>query len=574
MTTTQRLRVLVALFGVATLSVAARLVQLQAVDGAALAERALRQRVLVEAVPARPGEILDRAGRVLAITVQSPSLFAVPRNIADRPAFAAAVAAAVDLDPQRLADDLDTHADRGFLWVRRRLSDTQAAAVRNLDLPAGTWGLREEYTRRYPQGTLAAHVLGLRNIDNVGRGGIEARCDELLRGRDGTRVALRDARGRVIDVRDDLAQPPVPGRSVVLSLDAVVQLYAEQELEALCRQHHPAGACAIVLEVKTGDILALASRPTFDPNNPADAAAEAWTNQAVTAAYEPGSTFKPLVVAWAIDHGRLSPEEEIFCEHGVYTLGRRTLHDHGGYGNLSVTDVLVKSSNIGMAKIGERLGIDGLYACVTDFGFGRPTGIALPGEAAGLVRPAGAWTSYSLGSIPMGHELAVTPLQLIVAHGALANGGRLVSPRLVLRDIDPVLPTAPSVPPPQVVSRVVAAEAADWTVREAMTQVVRRGTGRAARLPEYTVFGKTGTAQKFDVETGRFSHEKYVVSFIAGAPAADPAVLVLVMADEPTGGDRAGGTVAAPAAAGLLRRTLYYLGVPPEAADRVAERAQ
>lgn len=561
-----RLRFVVAALGIGSAVLGLRLLHLQFIEGDGLAARADRQRTRVERIPARPGAIVDRSGRLLAVTVQAPSLYVVPRSIRDPHEFARKVAPAVGLDADRLAGAITRNRERSFLWVRRRLDTDQAGAVHRLGLPTGTWGLRDEYLRRYPQGVLAAHVLGLRDVDNVGRGGVEQRFDELLRGRDGRRCVVCDARGRVVTIREESAVPPEPGRTLVLSLDAVVQLQAEETLDGLMAEHRPLGACVIVADARRAELLAIASRPTFDPNSPSAAPPDAWTNRAVTAVYEPGSTFKPLVVAWALDAGVIERDEVIDCEGGTYRLGPRVLHDHHGYGELTVTDVLVKSSNIGMAKIGERLGIEGIYRCTTAFGFGRQTGIPLPGELPGIVRPAGLWNDYSVGSVPMGHEIAVTPLQLITAHLALANRGRLLSPRLVIGNVDPVFIDQwkelddDSYEP--VSSKVVGHDASAWVVGHAMAEVVRRGTGKAAQLPRVAVFGKTGTAQKFDSETGQFSNERHVVSFLAGAPANDPRVLVLVMVDEPTGDQQAGGTVAAPAAAEVLKRTLSYLGVP------------
>lgn len=567
----QRFAVVIAVFAASFIALAGRLVQLQVIDREVLADRAARQRLHVETVPARPGEILDRNGRPLAVSVRAQSLFAVPNEIDDVDTFAIRISQATGIDAAKLAADLTRQRRKSFVWLRRRLSESEEAAVRDLDLPRETWGFREEFLRKYPQGVIAAHVLGLRDIDGVGRGGVEQRYDDVLRGRDGRRVTRRDARGRVIDVRHELTQLPNVGRTVVLSIDSVVQLFAEQELDALMARHAPQGACVIVIDAESSDLLAVASRPTFDPNCPAEAEADAWMNRAVSAVYEPGSTFKPMVVAWALDAGVLRADEMLDCENGVYRTGSRVLHDHHGYGELSVTDVLVKSSNIGMAKIGERLGVAELHRCVTAFGFGKPTGTSLPGEESGVVRPLPQWNDYSLGSIPMGHEIAVTPLQLIAAHAALANRGRFVSPRLVILELDPDQSRGRSVTderrgPLQVSSRVASSEVARWVVEEPMTEVVRRGTGRAARLREYTVFGKTGTAQKFDAELHRFVNDRHVVSFVAGAPASQPKILVLVMADEPTGSEQAGGSVAAPTAAAVLRRTLLYLGVPYDVA--------
>jgi cell division protein FtsI/penicillin-binding protein 2 len=540
-----------------------------------LADRAIRQRLHVETLPARPGEIVDRNGRPLAVSIRSQSLYAVPNAIEDLRAFAREVSRAIEVDAEHLAADLTRQRRKSFVWIRRRLSESDEAAIRDLGLPRGTWGFREEFSRQYPQGVIAAHVIGLRDIDGIGRGGIEQRYDDILRGQVGRRVTLRDARRRVIDVRHELTELPKAGQTIVLSIDSVVQLFAEQELDALMARHAPQGACVIVLDVETSDLLALASRPTFDPNHPAEADADAWMNLAVSAVYEPGSTFKPFIVAWALDAGVLKTNELLNCENGAYRIGSRVLHDHHGYGELSLTDVLVKSSNIGMAKIGERLGVAELHRCVTTYGFGKPAGTSLPGEESGVVRPLSQWNDYSIGSIPMGHEIAVTPLQLIAAHAALANRGRFVSPRLVVRAMDTdhspdrAMNGEPA-GPLQVSSRVASPETARWVVEEAMTEVVRRGTGKAATLSEYAVFGKTGTAQKFDFETKRFSNDRHVVSFVAGAPASQPKVLVLVMADEPTGSEQGGGSVAAPTAAAVLRKTLQYLGVPYDSAPPLA----
>lgn len=317
----------------------------------------------------------------------------------------------------------------------------------------------------------------------------------------------------------------------------------------------------------------MASRPTFHPDR-LDAVDEtAWKNLAVSAVFEPGSTFKPMITGWALEQGCLQRDEEIDCSYGVYRMGPRVLHDHHSYGRLSVADVLVKSSNIGMAKIGERLGLDRLYDGVRSFGFGRVTGIELPGELPGIVHPRENWTVYSLGSIPMGQELAVTPLQLLTAHAALANGGRLRRPTLLRRSMQPgsaVSEDATVAAGEHFDSLLLSRETAEWLVREPMTQVVERGTAKAARLPGISLFGKTGTAQKLDPETGTYSDRAWVVSFVCGSPADAPRVVVLVMVDEPTApGIHYGGTVAAPTAAKLAAvaaQRALELGLPEPAA--------
>jgi cell division protein FtsI/penicillin-binding protein 2 len=320
----------------------------------------------------------------------------------------------------------------------------------------------------------------------------------------------------------------------------------------------------------TGEILAMASRPAFDPRQLQNVPEAAWKNLAVAAVFEPGSTFKPIIVAAALQQGLLLRDEMIDCSYGLYRMGPRLLHDHHPYGLLSTGDVLVKSSNIGMAKIGERLGLDGLFSATASFGFGSRTGIELPGELQGIVQPRKNWNVYSLGSIPMGQEIACTPLQLITAHAVLANGGRLIRPTLLRRETSPESNFATHTPatntellnPPthDVETPLVDAEHAAWLVQNPLRDVITRGTGKAARTPGLDIFGKTGTAQKLDPNTGTYSDKAWVVSFVCGAPASNPAALVLVMVDEPTApGIHYGGTVAAPTAARILAAATNHL---------------
>jgi len=548
---------------------AVRLIGVQWTNREYFGARANRQQTLTEVIPARPGEIVDRNGRLLATTVTARSLYVVPDRIEDPTAIAKILAEAIDLPSTAIREAIESHNDKSFCWIKRRLDETQVAAVRSHPPPLDQWGFREEYLRRYPQGQLAAHVLGLRDIDGQGRGGIEQAYDELLNGRDGRRILVRDARGRVIEVQADVSEEPQHGRTLVLSLDTVVQLFVERALDRLMSNRRPKSACAVVMDPRTGELLASASRPTFDPNRPAAAKAAAWKNTVVSAIYEPGSTFKPFVVAWALERGVLQADEAIDCESGAYRMGRRTLHDHHPYGRLSVADILVKSSNIGMAKIGERLANAQLYEAAIAFGFGNLTGTEIPGELPGLLRPLSRWNGYSTGSIPMGQELAATPLQTITAHAALANGGRLLRPIILVRDVEfgslVGVSTDSKRPANAIVSQTVRPSIAHWLVTGPMTEVVRRGTGVAAQLDDYTVFGKTGTAQKPDPDTGEISRTLHVSSFVCGAPADNPRVLVLVLVDEPAmGPNHYGGSVAAPAAAEILHKTLVHLRVPPD----------
>lgn len=555
----RRARFVVTMFGIAWTLLALRLLQLQWWQQSRFSDRAEQQREYAEEIPARPGDIVDRQGRLVATTLTLRSLYVVPRRISQAWTVANALSGALDLPADGLFEKIGERRDRQFLWIKRRLTAEEVEKVKALGLPSEAWGFRDEYRREYPQGVVAAHVLGLRDIDGVGRGGIEEGMDKVLSGEKGRRKLARDSRGRVIEILDDVEHPPVTGQNVQLSLDLVVQLFAERELDAVMAEWKPESCSAIALDPKTGDILAMATRPTFDPNHPEKAAPSEWKNRAIADIYEPGSTFKPFVVSYGLDQDVIHKNDMFDCENGQYRMGRRILHDHHRYGTLSLTDVLVKSSNIGMAKIGERLTNERLFEAATLFGFGRKTGIELPGELPGILRPLKEWTTYSTGSIPMGHELATTPLQLIAAHGALANGGTLVRPRIVLPQQQDSTAAIR-----QLSEQTVSADVAKWVIDVPMQEVVTRGTGKRARIPGYNVFGKTGTAQCIS-PSGGYVHGKYISSFVCGAPVEDPRLLVLVVVNQSSvGGETFGGKVAAPAAANILKQSLVYLRIAPD----------
>ena len=553
-----RARCVVTIVGIGWTVLMLRLVQLQWWQEDRFTDRAERQREFAEEIVPRPGDIVDRQGRLVATTLTMRSLYVVPSRIAKPWVVAQSIATALGISADSLFEKIGER-ERHFLWVKRRLSSGEVEKIKQLDLPKGTWGFRDEYRREYPQGVVAAHVLGLRDIDGVGRGGVEEEFDRVLRGENGKRRLARDSRGRVIEILDDAEHPPRAGESVQLSLDLVVQLFAERELDAVMAEWKPESCCAVALDPKTGHVLAMASRPTFDPNRTEGASADSWKNRAIADIYEPGSTFKPFLVSYGLDQGVLHRNDVFDCEHGQYRMGRRVLHDHHNYGSLNLTDVLVKSSNIGMAKIGERLTNERLFAAATLFGFGRKTGIELPGELSGILRPLKQWTSYSTGSIPMGHEVATTPLQLIVAHAALANGGQLLRPRIVLPRADDSTAAVRSI-----AETTVGPETAHWLIEGPMQEVVTRGTGKRARVPGYHVFGKTGTAQCLS-PNGGYVHNKYISSFVCGAPVEDPRLLVLVVVNQSSvGGETFGGKVAAPAAANILKQSLVYLRISPD----------
>ena len=542
-----------------------RLIHLQSWQSDELEKRANRQHSFTQTIAARPGDIVDRNGRLLATSVKTQSLYLIPKQIDDPQSIARQIAKALDLSANNLEEKIIRHRKKYFIWVKRRLSPKEANRIRELDLPKGTWGFEQEFRRYYPQEELAAHLIGLRNIDGEGQGGIEQSFNRDIQGKPGERTLIRDSRGRIIDMDEYSLLHPVDGKTIILSIDSILQFHAEKELEALMEEWEPKGACVTIMDPKTGEILASASRPVFNPNLPQEAKPADWKNLNTSAVFEPGSTFKPFVVAWALEQGLIQKEESFHCEHGVYRMGPRVLHDHHRYGELSLTDVLVKSSNIGMAKIGERLTNENLYRAAVMFGFGSKTGSGLPGELNGILQSFHKWNIYSTGSIPMGQEIAVTPLQLITAHAALANEGVYRQPGLILRKLDSSFihtrgfQLQEETTQTKVVSPLIKPEICQWLIEKPMTEVVTRGTGKKAQLENYSVFGKTGTAQKIDPETGQYSHSQLVCSFICGAPSDDPRAIVLVVVDEPTKGQPFyGGTVAAPTASKILEKTLVH----------------
>ena len=543
-----------------------RLYHLQYAEAARFQEMAARQQGSYVVLAARPGNIVDSRGRTLAASIEVDSVFADPAQIEDRLRAARALGGALGLDASSLLELLERKADKRFVWIKRRVSRHEATTVRWLGLPDRWVGTTKEFLRVYPQGMLACHVLGHRDIDNVGRDGVERRMDAYLRGQAGRRYFLRDARRRVLAIDHARSVMPVHGKTVVLTIDSVIQHIVEEALDQVMAQWKPTSASAVVMDPTTGEVLALANRPAFDPNRMADYPAASWRNRAIMDIYEPGSTFKPFVASIALDRGLVSLSERFFCHHGVYAMGRRRLHDHHPYGWLSFPDVIIKSSNIGMAQLGERLGNARMYEGLRAFGFGHPTGIDLPGETAGQLHPLARWTSYSTGSIPMGQEIGLTPIQLARAWCALANSGRLLTPK-TCRGVTELDGTSlKDWTKPTEVGRALSAPVARTMVDPILTGVVEQGTGRRARLTEYRVWGKTGTAQKRRPDGRGYSHHLHVSSFVAGAPAHDPKIVVVVMVNEPTvGTTHYGGTVAAPAVGQIIRKGLNYLQVAPDA---------
>ena len=539
--------------------IGARLAYLQTAQHEWLARRARAQQISGETLAPVRGLILDRQGRELARTIDVDSFFAAPKEVENVDDAAAPLARTLNLDETSLAARLreGKEAGRGFVWLARKVSDEQARAVVELQLK-GVYPVQEP-KRRYPNGALAAHVLGFVGMDDRGLAGVEQVYDAALRGERGRLVVDRDAKRRGFESAGEEA---ADGRTLVLTIDQNVQYLAERTLsEAVTRARAKSGA-AVVLDPRTGEILALANAPSFDPNEAADTPPEARRNDALQNIYEPGSTFKIVAYSGALEDGKTTPEERIDCLGGGITVAGRFIRDHTPYGMLTTTEALAKSSNVAAIKLGMRLGNERMYEYMRLFGFGAKTGVELPGETQGLLRKVKSWHGSSIGSLSIGQEIGVTPVQMAAAFAAIANDGVRIAPHLVreVRDADGRATERAS---PET-HRVIGAATAR-TVRGMLEMVTLKGTARRAQLEGYTAAGKTGTAQKIDPQTRAYSKTKHVASFVGFAPAENPSVVIAVVIDEPVGAYH-GGDVAAPIFRDIADQILPYLGVTPDEA--------
>ncbi len=524
-----------------------------------------QQRVGVP-IPARPGNIFAQAGGryvLLAGSRQVPGCFVDPFILRDEELDEVAIQTGqvLGIDPVQVQRVFFSRRKSRFVWLKRTLDQAQVEAVRSLRIPA--IGVSHQWRRVYPSGPLAATLLGFRRLDGEPGGGLELRQNAYIAAKPGRQVALADARRRPIWPVPEESRTPRDGCHLFLSLDAIIQESLQQAVGEAVESFQAKWGTGVVVDPKTGQVLAMASAPGFDPNQYAQAPLETMNNRAIGMPFEPGSVMKPIFAAAARDAGLLGYDERIFCENGVYHARRGgRIKDHGkSYGWLSLEDVVVYSSNIGMAKVGEKLGNRLLHETLDRFGFGRASGVELPGESGGIVRPLEKWDGYSLRRVPFGQEVSATALQLAMAFSAIANGGLLLQPRLVERVVDPQgreIYRGRT----EIVRRVLSPAAAAETL-EVMRQVVERGTGKPCRLDQWTCFGKTGTAQIPGL--GGYVDGAYVGTFVAGAPASDPRLLCVVSIywpDESKG--YYGSTVAAPYVKKVLTEALSYLAIPPD----------
>jgi cell division protein FtsI (penicillin-binding protein 3) len=556
-----------------------RLFWIQVVCHGEYVERADRQQGRTFEVAPRRGVLYDRNLRELAMTVQVDSIFAVPSEISDKQAMAHALAALVHTDPddartseQQIAARLQ--AGRNFAWVARRVTGETSARVKQLIKTQGLKGIyfQKEFQRFYPDNEIAAQVLGYVGLDDKGLGGLEQKFESLLHGVPGRVYTAMDARRHVLGSTE---REPAPGRNLMLTIDENIQFMAERALDHAMESSHSDNGTIVIQDVHTGQILALAVRPSFNPNQFRQATPALLRDHAVSDVYEPGSVFKLIAYSAALEQHVVTPNSIVDCQGGSMTLAGRVIHDDKGdhFGRITVDEALAHSSDVAAIKLALMVGQERYYQYIRDFGFGQRTGIELPGETRGLLRPVSKWQASSIGSIAMGQEVAVTPLQLVSMVSTIANGGVYLPPRVLMPgQVDgsaanqkmqaaPFRPGSelPNPLPPgahRVISTMTSAQ-----MRKMMEDVVLYGTGKPAQLNGYTSGGKTGTAQKIDPATHRYSKSMHVASFAGIAPVNNPVIAVAVVMDNPKG-VYYGNAVSAPVFAEVAQQTLEYLGVP------------
>ena len=547
----RRIRLFLAVLALAFGGLLLRATWLQTVRAASLSSLGQTQQRESVTIPAGRGTLFDRTGLELALGEQATTVYADPRQIANPRRAALAVERTLGVNADQIFPSL---ADRthGFVYVARQADPAQAAALQRLKLPG--FGFYPEERRNYPQRSVASQVLGYVGTDGNGLSGLELQFDRALAGRAGKETIIKDPSGRVIDVQGQ--RPEIPGRDLYLTLDHSIQANAEEVLRETVHRWAAKSASAIVLDPRTGAILAMAVQPGFDANRFPSVPSDLQRNRTVTDTYEPGSTFKLITVAGALSEHIVSPNTRFRLPYSLH-VADRVIHDaeKRGIVNYSVSQILAHSSNIGAITLAEMLGRTRLSSWITKFGFGRTTGVDFPGESPGIVLPPAKWSGSTIGNVPIGQGIAVTPVQMAAAYGAIANRGVWSRPHLV----DHVAGGArPSLNRRRLVSPRIAKQ-----LMTMLKDVVAEGTGQYAAMPGYQVAGKTGTAQKPDSHGG-YATGRYVASFVGIVPASRPRFVILVAVDEPHGAIW-GGTVAAPAFQQIARFDLQYLEVPPDA---------
>jgi cell division protein FtsI/penicillin-binding protein 2 len=502
------------------------------------------------------GTIFDRNDNELATNLEVESVFVVPQEVRDRKYTSRVLASALNQNYDRIYKEVSSK--KQFTWIKRKVPADEITHLKKLALSGVNF--RSEQKRFYPKRELAANVIGFVGTDDLGLAGIEHTYQEKLKGVVYSQSIEQDGKGRTIQALKNLSRSSLGNYDLMLTLDEVIQFTAEHHLKKQVDRYKADSGMVVVMDPYSGEIYAMANVPQFNPNNFNAFPRETWKNNAVVSSYEPGSIFKPIVAAAAIDKGVAQPHDRFFCENGSFKVGKNKIGeaDNHKFGSLSVKEIIAKSSNIGAIKIAQKLGKNFFYEYIQKFGFGEKPGVRLPGVSSGLLGGRRSWTDYSLASISFGHEIAVTPLQMVAALSAIANGGTLMEPHItkaLMRDGKIVEQIKP-----KKIRRVISKKTSRQMM-EILKFVVKDGTGKNAAVEGFDVAGKTGTAQKYITKTKSYSKTEFVSSFIGYAPADAPRLVILVMIDNPKG-VHWGSVVAAPVFREIAKKSLRYLNVP------------
>lgn len=546
-----RLVFLLALLGLIVLALVWRVVDLQVMNRDFLQDQGDARHLRALTLPAHRGMITDRNGEPLAVSTPVDSVWANPKELALERERWRPLARLLDMDVAELRDRVVQRADREFVYLRRHVDPALAQRVMALEIPGVS--LQREYRRYYPLGEVAAHLVGFTNIDDAGQEGIELGYESWLRGTSGSKWVLKDRLGHVVENVAGIKDPD-PGRDLVLSIDNRIQYLTYRELKAAVQLHRARSGSAVVLDVATGEVLAMVNQPSYNPNNRDGMRSDLLRNRAVTDLFEPGSTMKPFTVAAALESGKYRPGTYIDTAPGYYKIGRHLVRDKHNLGYIDVTTVIEKSSNVGVSKIALAIDPAQMWRMFSSVGFGQPTGGNFPGEVTGLLADYRGWKEIERATLSFGYGLSVTPLQLALAYAVLGDGGRLKPVSFV--------PVTGAVETREVMSEKTAGE----IVRMMETVVSEQGTANLARVAGYRVAGKTGTVQKLGADG--YSDQHYVAVFAGLAPASDPRLAMVVVINEPHGEEYYGGLVAAPVFSRVMTGALRVLGVMPDELPR------
>ena len=536
-----------------------RLLYIQILRHKHLSDLASKQHKIFVKLEARRGNIYDRLNRVLAIYLDTASIYAVPKEITAKKEVASILAKTLAVDENTVFAKLQK--DNYFAWIKRRVTPETTERIKKLAI--GGVYLTTEPKRFYPGGKLACHVLGLTNVDNRGLEGTELYYDRNLAGEPGWRRSLRDAKKREITSFERDALPARHGENIILSIDEVIQHIITEEAERILKTYRPKAISIVAQNPRTGEILGMVSFPWFDPNSPADINTDFRRNRVVTDSFEPGSVFKIVTASAALEEEEVDFDTEIFCENGAYKIGKRVLHDYRPHGMLTFREVIEKSSNIGTAKVAAKLGKEKLYAYIKRFNFGNQTGIDLPGEVAGIMRDVSGWSYVDMTTIPIGQGIAVTAIQLVSCVSVIANDGVLMQPYVAKKFVNEEGATVKETKP-RAIRRVISKKTAH-KVKELLEGVILRGSGGRARLANFRASGKTGTAQKVNPEGGYYKN-KYISSFIGFAPYDKPEISLAVCVDDPKG-EHLGSRVAGPAFKNIMEKALSYMEIESDKSE-------